>query len=64
MEEKLKVTGLMRVLSFLVPFFGLLVYAIHCAENPIGASKCGKIAIWGLIIACTIVGIIIWSMNS
>ena len=51
MEEKLNVTKLMKWLSFLIPAFGLLVFAIHCADNPEGAKKCGKLAVWGIVVA-------------
>ena len=48
MEEKLKLTKMIEWLSFLVPLFGLMVLAIHCAESPKAASRCGKLAIYGV----------------
>ncbi len=62
MEEKLKLTKLIEWLSFLVPLFGLMVLAIHCAESPKAASKCGKLAIFGFILL-VLIPVIIWEMR-
>ena len=60
-REKLVLTTFIQVLSFLIPAFGLLVFAIHCADSPKSASKCGELAIWGIVITIVIAAFVLLS---
>ncbi len=46
-------TGL-KIVSFLIPLVGLIVYAVNIVQNPKVAKACGKWALMGFIVGIAI----------
>lgn len=49
-EEQQASFGL-KVISFLIPIVGLVIYLINTEKNPIKANAVGKAALWGVAAA-------------
>ena len=54
----------LRIICFLIPLVGLIIYAVNIVQNPTIAKECGKFSLLGfivdLVISLTITFIIIY----
>lgn len=48
--ESLNVDGLMKVLCFLIPIVGIIIYCINVSTSPMQSKRCLKISVAGIII--------------
>ena len=44
----------LRVICFLIPLVGLIIYAVNIVQNPKIAKECGKVSLIGFIIGLVI----------
>ena len=44
----------LRVICFLIPLVGLIIYAVNIVQNPKIAKECGKVSLIGVIIGLVI----------
>lgn len=45
----------LRIISFLIPLVGLIVYASNIVNSPIIAKECGKFALYGFILGIILI---------
>lgn len=44
----------LRVICFLIPLVGLIIYAVNIVQNPKIAKECGKVSLIGFIMGLVI----------